>query len=243
MPPSITEQHQFLDFAKECNFAKVRELIEKDIAYINVQPSWRWTALHQACYQGEWSTVEFLLRKGANTTVTTKDGETPRAVAQGRGHTACVKLLDNHTSVWLFDAVTGFLRSPDWTVPVGNFMDDNCLVFGSDEEHELTHDIFNAYRDMVDSLIERFLSDLGTTKHEFVKLCAEFTTTDVGQGVLEQLLAVDDFVSFKQMMVQRNLEIEAEAASTVSPWWRPCNRMQRERHLERHRERQKAGLK
>ena len=84
MPPSITEQHQFLDFAKDCNFAKVRELIEKD-------------------------TVEFLLSKGANTTVTTKDGETPRAVAQGRGHTACVKLLDDHTSVWLFDAVTGFL--------------------------------------------------------------------------------------------------------------------------------------
>jgi hypothetical protein len=136
-------------------------------------------------------------------------------------------------SVWLFDALTGFLRSPDWTVPVGNFMDGKCLVFGSDEEHELTHDIFNAYRDMVDSLIERFLSDLGTTKHEFVKLCAEFTTTDVGQGVLEQLLAVDDFVSFKQMMMKRNLEIEAEATSTVSPWWRPCDRMQRERHLER----------
>ena len=97
MPPSIAEQHQFLDFAKEYNFAKVRQLIEKDVTYVNAQPAGRWTALHQACHQGDSSIVEFLLRKGADTTVTTKDGETPRAVAQGRGHTACVKLLDDHT--------------------------------------------------------------------------------------------------------------------------------------------------
>ena len=149
------------------------------------------------------------------------------AVAEAKAEAAMETAGD---SVWLFDAVTGFLRSPHWTVPVGNFMDDHCLAFGSDEEHELTyHDIFNAYRDMVDSLLEMFLSDLGTTKHEFFKLCAEFATTDVGQDVLEQLLAVDDFVSFKQIMVKCNLEIEAAAA----PWWRPCDRMHAERRLER----------
>jgi hypothetical protein len=36
------------------------------------------------------------LDKGADTKVTTQAGETPRAVAKGRGHTACVKLLDDH---------------------------------------------------------------------------------------------------------------------------------------------------
>ena len=51
MTPSIAEQHQFLDYAKEYNFAKVRELIEKDIAYVNAQPARRWTALHQACHR------------------------------------------------------------------------------------------------------------------------------------------------------------------------------------------------
>jgi hypothetical protein len=96
MPPSIADQHLFLDFAKKYDFAKVRELIEKDIAYVNAQPSGRWTALHQACHQGDSSTVEFLLGKGADTKVTTQAGETPRAVAEGRGHTACVKLLDDH---------------------------------------------------------------------------------------------------------------------------------------------------
>ena len=98
MPPSIADQHLFLDFAKKYDFAKVRELIEKEIAYVNAQPSGRWTALHQACHQGDSSTVEFLLGKGADTKVTTQAGETPRAVAEGRGHTACVKLLDDHTA-------------------------------------------------------------------------------------------------------------------------------------------------
>ena len=115
-------------------------------------------------------------------------------------------------SVWLFDAVTGFLRSPDWAVPVWNFIDDNCIVFDSDEENKLAyHDIFNAFREMVESLLEMFLSDMGKTMEAFVKLCAEFATTDVGKDVLEQILAVDDYSSFKQMMVKRNMELELES--------------------------------
>ena len=115
-------------------------------------------------------------------------------------------------SVWLFDAVTGFLRSPDWAVPVWNFIDDNCIVFDSDEENKLAyHDIFNAFREMVESLLQMFLSDMGKTMEAFVKLCTEFATTDVGKDVLEQILAVDDYSSFKQMMVKRNMELELES--------------------------------
>ena len=112
-------------------------------------------------------------------------------------------------SVWLFDAVTGFLRSPDWAVPVWNFIDDNCIVFDSDEENKLAyHDIFNAFREMVESLLQMFLSDMGKTMEAFVKLCTEFATTDVGKDVLEQILAVDDYSSFKQSM--RELQVLSE---------------------------------
>ena len=97
-PPSIADQHLFLDFARGYNFAKVRELVEENIAYVNVQPSGRWTALHQACSSGDSNTVEFLLRKGADIKLTSRDGETPRAVAHRHGHNACVELLDDHTA-------------------------------------------------------------------------------------------------------------------------------------------------
>jgi hypothetical protein len=97
MPPSIAEQHAFLDLAKSYRFDKVRELINKDISYVNAQPSGRWTALHQACHQGDTFTVQFLLDRGADIKVTTRDGETPKAVAEGRGHAACAKLIDEAT--------------------------------------------------------------------------------------------------------------------------------------------------
>ena len=84
MPPSIADQHLFLDFAKQYNFAKVRELVEKDIELVNAQPSGRWTALHQACHQGDSSTVDFLLGKGARS-----------------GDRACRRALGSALPAWL----------------------------------------------------------------------------------------------------------------------------------------------
>ena len=119
--------------------------------------------------------------------------------------------------LWLFDAVTGFLRGPEWAVPVWNFIDDNCIVFDSEEENKLAHiDIFNAFREMVESLLEMHLSDVGCSMEEFVELCEAYSTTEVGRDVLEQILAVDDYVSFKKMMVKRNMELELETMRALS---------------------------
>ena len=97
MAPTLAEQHAFLDLAKQYNFAEVRKLIEMDLTYVNVQPSGRWTALHQACHQGDEATVKFLLEHGADIKVTTRDGETPKQVAVSKGHNECAKLIDDST--------------------------------------------------------------------------------------------------------------------------------------------------
>ena len=39
--------------------------------------------------------------------------------------------------VWLFDSVTQFLKGANWAVPVWDFIDDNCIVFDSEEENKL----------------------------------------------------------------------------------------------------------
>lgn len=45
--------------------------------------------------------------------------------------------------VWLFDSVTQFLKGPEWAVPVWDFIDDNCIVFDSEDENKLAYiDIF-----------------------------------------------------------------------------------------------------
>ena len=41
--------------------------------------------------------------------------------------------------VWLFDSVTQFLKGANWAVPVWDFIDDNCIVFDSEEENKLEY--------------------------------------------------------------------------------------------------------
>eukprot|EP00321_Phaeocystis_globosa_P007078 CAMPEP_0118822418 /NCGR_PEP_ID=MMETSP1162-20130426/9172_1 /TAXON_ID=33656 /ORGANISM="Phaeocystis Sp, Strain CCMP2710" /LENGTH=234 /DNA_ID=CAMNT_0006752965 /DNA_START=170 /DNA_END=870 /DNA_ORIENTATION=+ len=117
---------------------------------------------------------------------------------------------------WLFDAVLGFLKSPGWALPVMSFIDDNCIVFDSEDENKLAYmDIYTAFRDMVDSLLEMHLEELGVTGEQFAAVCEAAAQQQVGMEVLEQILAVDDFVSFKKMMVKRNMELELEAMKAL----------------------------
>ena len=76
-------------------------------------------------------------------------------------------------------------------------------------------DIYAAFRDMVDSLLEMHLEDMGVTGEQFAAVCEAAAQQQVGMEVLEQILAVDDFVSFKKMMVKRNMELELEAMKAV----------------------------
>jgi len=81
-PPSVDEQHAFLDAAKDYNFAKVRKLAGENYGYVNAQPGGRWSALHQAAAAGNAATIKFLVERGADLDVKTKDGQTPYDVAQ-----------------------------------------------------------------------------------------------------------------------------------------------------------------
>ena len=76
-------------------------------------------------------------------------------------------------------------------------------------------DIYTAFRDMVDSLLEMHLEELGLTGELFAAVCEAAAQQQVGMEVLEQILAVDDFVSFKKMMVKRNMELELEAMKAL----------------------------
>jgi len=80
--PTIQEQHNFPDAAKNFNFARVRALVLAKPPLINCQLAGRWSALHQAAGRGDMEIVQFLLDHGASTTVRTRDGLTPAEVAQ-----------------------------------------------------------------------------------------------------------------------------------------------------------------
>eukprot|EP00927_Polykrikos_kofoidii_P032917 TRINITY_DN27906_c0_g1_i1.p1 TRINITY_DN27906_c0_g1~~TRINITY_DN27906_c0_g1_i1.p1 ORF type:complete len:424 (+),score=108.37 TRINITY_DN27906_c0_g1_i1:68-1339(+) len=81
-PPTEKEQHAFLDYAKSCDDANIRRLVEENPLYVDVQPCGRWSALHQFALNGDVDMVRFLLENGASRDVVTKDGQTPFNVAK-----------------------------------------------------------------------------------------------------------------------------------------------------------------
>ena len=60
--------------------------------------------------------------------------------------------------------------------------------------------IFKSFADMVDSLLEMHLEEMGVTVEQFAAVCEAAASKQVGMEVLEQILAVDDYISFKKMM-------------------------------------------
>ncbi|XP_019643884.1 PREDICTED: cilia- and flagella-associated protein 36-like isoform X1 [Branchiostoma belcheri] len=117
---------------------------------------------------------------------------------------------------WVLDSVVQFLRSPTWTVPVMNFIEENCLVFDNDEENKLEYtEAHNQYKGMVEALLGSFMEDLGITEDQFTEGCKkELLSAQAGTyplGLFQQLWAADNFLTFKAMMVQTRVELELQA--------------------------------
>lgn len=75
-------EHDFLDNAKSFNWAAVKTMLGDNPDLVNVQPAGRWTALHQAAYEGNGDITTYLLDQGANPAALTRSGELPLQVAK-----------------------------------------------------------------------------------------------------------------------------------------------------------------
>mmetsp|Transcript_137044 Transcript_137044/g.382122 ORF Transcript_137044/g.382122 Transcript_137044/m.382122 type:complete len:312 (-) Transcript_137044:48-983(-) len=76
-------EHQFLDHAKAFEWEEVKSMLTRAPNLINVQPAGRWTALHQAAYEGNKDMAEYLVRQGSNLQALTHARKTPLQVAKG----------------------------------------------------------------------------------------------------------------------------------------------------------------
>eukprot|EP00118_Oscarella_pearsei_P007747 m.38677 g.38677 ORF g.38677 m.38677 type:complete len:372 (+) comp32626_c0_seq1:225-1340(+) len=112
---------------------------------------------------------------------------------------------------WIYDSVVGFLCSRLWGTPVLNFIEQNCIVFDTEEENKFSYtEIHQNYAKMVESLLESYLEDLKITPEQFVGVCSP-DGEDRNHGSFEQVIAANDFEVFKRMMVERNIELELQA--------------------------------
>lgn len=125
--------------------------------------------------------------------------------------------MSENRSGWLYDSIVGYLKSPEWSVPVMEFIDKHCIVFDTEEENKFEFTtIHQEFCEMVNSLLEGFLADMGITPEEFVIVCQDPNSAALNEFVFNQILAVDDFVSFKKMMVKRTLELNVQAMSMLA---------------------------
>ena len=97
------------------------------------------------------------------------------------------------------------------------FIDENCVVFDSEEENKFEYSIVHQkFQELVDSLLTNHLGNLNVTPEAFAEACerARYASRH-NKVVFEQLMAMEDFLTFKKLMVKRNMELELEAVQMM----------------------------
>ena len=113
---------------------------------------------------------------------------------------------------WFFDIIINFLRSPRWKTPIMSFLDEYCIIFDNEDENKLEYTpIHNQFKNTVEELIGCLLAELGVTQEQFLEACEKATKNPIHKKIVDQIVAVDNFVAFKKLMCKRNAELNLQA--------------------------------
>jgi len=115
---------------------------------------------------------------------------------------------------WIYDFLIAYLKSPPWRVPLNNFIDEHCVKFSDEEENKLEYTIIHKdFCNMIDNLLGGYLQELGLNDQDFLAAVQASSTENdkVNKLIFGQILAVDNFMTFKRMMIRRNKALEVKA--------------------------------
>ncbi|MPC26510.1 Cilia- and flagella-associated protein 36 [Portunus trituberculatus] len=141
-----------------------------------------------------------------------------------RQHTARSAMSAEDEEVgWVLDGIVNLLRGPVWCVPILTFIENKSVTFEpkpedkeeEEEEEEEDEDhkgIHQEYKTLVDFLLQSFMDDLQVTPEQLEKACGMAAiTTPFQRSLLEQVWAADDYDTFRNMMIQKNIELQLQA--------------------------------
>lgn len=118
---------------------------------------------------------------------------------------------------WIFDSVINFVKSPLWKVPITSFINENCVIFDDEEENKLEYtDIHKKFKKIVEEMLTNMLNDIGIDEETFAKACIKASDNPVHKMLLSEIMAVDNFVAFKKLMLKRNRELSQEALQLMN---------------------------
>lgn len=118
---------------------------------------------------------------------------------------------------WLSDYVVSILKSPTWVLPIAQFADEHCDIFDDEKEEnnfEFTR-CHNEFKQLVNDLLVAHLLEVSVLPEEFDKFCQQGLANNkqLHRTLVEQLLAVDDFMTFKAMMSKQNADLCREVVT------------------------------
>ncbi len=55
------------------------------------------------------------------------------------------------------------------------------------------------------------MAELGVTQEQFIQACEKASENPLHKKIVDQIIAVDNFIAFKKLMVKRNTELNEQA--------------------------------
>ena len=75
--------------------------------------------------------------------------------------------------------------------------------------------IHNRFKALVDDLLTGYLEELGVSPETFMEVATKMGADKLNEFVVSSILTVDNFVQFRNMMVQRNIDLTHQALSQL----------------------------
>ena len=60
------------------------------------------------------------------------------------------------------------------------------------------------------------MTELGVTDDQFMEACEKAASNPVHKKIVDQIMAVDNFLAFKRLMIKRNSELNAQAEKLIN---------------------------
>mmetsp|Transcript_81900 Transcript_81900/g.244204 ORF Transcript_81900/g.244204 Transcript_81900/m.244204 type:complete len:464 (+) Transcript_81900:130-1521(+) len=136
---------------------------------------------------------------------------------------------------WLSDYVISFLKSPTWVTPIAQFVDERCIIFGAEEENRLEYTTCHQdFKTLIDGLFAAHLVEVQVTQEQFDGFCQNGLgkRPQLHKILVEQLLSIEDFLTFKAMMVKRNADLYREVLRRMAEGREDANCLLQDRDFD-----------
>lgn len=96
-------------------------------------------------------------------------------------------------------------------------MDEHCILFDSEDENKLIYTEIHMvntrqkFKDMIDRMLDNLCREITITPELFAQAYDRGLRTPTHKRIFEQIMACDNFLSFKKLMLKRNRELEEES--------------------------------